>query len=55
MREIAQALAIPVAAGRAILPDDTADMLIAEAGLPLAIKPNALLCRRANASMRATR
>ena len=38
-RELARSLGIPVAKGRIIGPSDTAQALIAEAGLPLAIKP----------------
>ena len=37
-RELAHSLGIPVAKGRLIEPSDTAQTLIAEAGLPLAIK-----------------
>jgi protein-tyrosine-phosphatase/predicted ATP-grasp superfamily ATP-dependent carboligase len=38
-RELAHSLGIPVAFGRLIEPGDTAASLIAEAGLPLAVKP----------------
>jgi protein-tyrosine-phosphatase/predicted ATP-grasp superfamily ATP-dependent carboligase len=38
-RELARSLGIPVARGRMIGPNDTAQGLIAEVGLPLAIKP----------------
>ncbi len=38
-RELARSLGIAVCPGRLIEPSDTADSLIAEAGLPLAIKP----------------
>ena len=37
--DLARTLGIPVAKGRVIQPSDTAQTLIAEAGLPLAIKP----------------
>ena len=40
-RELARSLGIPVARGRIIGPSDTAQALIAEAGLPLAIKSTA--------------
>lgn len=39
-RELAQTLGIPVAAGRRLQPGDNAKDLIAEVGLPLAIKPS---------------
>ena len=38
-RELARSLRIPVCPGRLIEPSDTAESLIAEAGLPLAVKP----------------
>ena len=38
-RKLAQTLGIPVAKGRMIRPTDSAGSLLAEAGLPLAIKP----------------
>src|SRR5258705_2823578 len=38
-RELARSLSIPVSFGRLIQPGDTAASLIAEAGLPLAVKP----------------
>ena len=37
--ELARSLGIPVAKGRMLLPSDTVQTLVAEAGLPLAIKP----------------
>jgi protein-tyrosine-phosphatase/predicted ATP-grasp superfamily ATP-dependent carboligase len=40
-RELARSLEVPVAKGRIITSKDTAQTLIAEAGLPLAIKPAA--------------
>jgi protein-tyrosine-phosphatase/predicted ATP-grasp superfamily ATP-dependent carboligase len=40
-RLLANSLGIPVAIGRCILPGDTAEDLVAEAGLPMAIKPTA--------------
>lgn len=40
-RLLASSLGIPIARGRCILPNDTAASLIAEAGLPIAIKPAA--------------
>jgi predicted ATP-grasp superfamily ATP-dependent carboligase len=38
-RELATSLGIPVAAGRELQPGDTADILIRDFGLPLALKP----------------
>jgi protein-tyrosine-phosphatase/predicted ATP-grasp superfamily ATP-dependent carboligase len=38
-RELARSVDVPVAPGRLLEPDDTADRLIAEFGLPQAIKP----------------
>ena len=38
-RELAQQVGVPVAAGRLVRPDDTAEAVAAEFGLPLVVKP----------------